>query len=119
MDPVPTVTKTQLLAVACPTCSAKPGTYCEERPGKVLLLPHHHEARFRAAAAARPHKHGCCVDASCSSTTCMQLPDGASCADCTHVARCTTIFGQDAADTACQFFPRRFLTRADAQKGGA
>lgn len=42
-------TRDQLLAVSCPTCGAAVSTYCEERPGKVLLLPHHHAARFWAA----------------------------------------------------------------------
>lgn len=42
-------TPAQLLAVACPTCGAKAGAYCEREPGRVLLLPAHHEARFRAA----------------------------------------------------------------------
>jgi hypothetical protein len=27
------------------------GAYCEERPGKILLLPHHHAERFWAASA--------------------------------------------------------------------
>jgi hypothetical protein len=48
--PVPRCTPKQLLAVACPTCHAGVGDYCEERPGKVLILPAHHEARFRLAA---------------------------------------------------------------------
>lgn len=43
----------ELLAVTCPTCGAQPERYCEERPGKVLLLPYHHEARFRAAIDRR------------------------------------------------------------------
>ena len=55
-DPVPTVTKRQLLSVSCPTCGAAAGSYCEEQPGKVLLLPHHHEARFRLAAGQAPHR---------------------------------------------------------------
>jgi hypothetical protein len=48
----PARTPEQLLAVTCPTCKAAIGSYCEERPGKVLLLPHHHIERFWAASAA-------------------------------------------------------------------
>jgi hypothetical protein len=51
IDPPP-CTRDQLLAVACPTCKAAVGDYCEERPGKVLLLPHHHIERFWAASSA-------------------------------------------------------------------
>jgi hypothetical protein len=47
----PACTREQLLAVACPLCRATIGTYCEERPGKVLLLQHHHAERFWAASA--------------------------------------------------------------------
>jgi hypothetical protein len=48
----PPCTREQLLAVPCPTCGAAAGAYCEERSGKVLLLPHHHADRFWAARAA-------------------------------------------------------------------
>lgn len=41
----------KLLAVPCPTCGAAVGAYCEERPGKVLLLPQHHAERYWAASA--------------------------------------------------------------------
>lgn len=58
----------------------------------------------------------CCVDRqyqgashACNQRTCTHLPVvGQTCADCVHVEKCTTMFGQDATDTACQFFPRRF-----------
>ncbi len=45
----PACTREQLLTVSCPTCGAMAGSYCELRPGKVLLLPQHHAARFWAA----------------------------------------------------------------------
>jgi hypothetical protein len=44
---------------------------------------------------------GCCA---CLSP----LPAGKTCSDCAHVVRCATMFGQDANDTACQFFPSRW-----------
>ena len=44
-------TPKKLLAVPCPTCRVGVGAYCEERPGKVLLLAHHHVERFWAANA--------------------------------------------------------------------
>lgn len=49
--PPPKCTRDQLLAVPCPTCRAAVGAYCEERPGKVLLLHLHHADRFWAAHA--------------------------------------------------------------------
>jgi hypothetical protein len=49
----PPCTKKQLLAVPCPTCGAQVGSYCELRPGKVLLLPQHHAERFWAAQTAK------------------------------------------------------------------
>jgi hypothetical protein len=48
----PACTPEQLLAVSCPTCGVAVGSYCEERPGKVLLLPQHHADRFWVAAAS-------------------------------------------------------------------
>ena len=41
------------------------------------------------------------------------LPAGKTCADCAHVRRCTTIFGQEATETACQFIPSRWRTRTE------
>jgi hypothetical protein len=54
-------------------------------------------------------KNGCCVDESCKPSTCMDLPEGVKCADCAHERRCATIFGGDAKNTHCQWFPRRLL----------
>jgi len=56
-------------------------------------------------------KYGCCVDGSCASDTCMGLPDGKTCGDCIHIARCEAIFGHVPEDTYCDFFPRRFKER--------
>ena len=50
----------------------------------------------------------------------MLLDDGVTCADCAHVRRCTTLFGQNASDDSCQFHPNRFAkARAAAAEGGA
>lgn len=62
---------------------------------------------------------GCCRDRpygkGCTTETCMHLPVlGQTCSDCVHVMRCTTIFGQEPDDIACQFFPRRFRPAKDA-----
>ena len=55
------------------------------------------------------YQHGCCAGKHCTKATCMRLPiAGQTCADCRHVSRCTLIFGQNATDDYCQFFPRRF-----------
>jgi hypothetical protein len=39
------------------------------------------------------------------------LPEGKTCNDCRHVGRCTTMFGQEATDTACQFIPSRWTLK--------
>lgn len=44
------------------------------------------------------------------------LPDGSSCADCSHARRCTTIFGQKLTDIVCQFIPSRWVRRLDVSK---
>lgn len=58
------------------------------------------------------HTHGCCADAACNDKTCMALPDGKSCGDCTHVRHCVAFYAQAQTDTYCDFFPRRFSKRA-------
>lgn len=66
--------------------------------------------------------HGCCVDKAygkgCTPETCMQLPEGKTCGDCVHIARCKAIFGHVETDTYCDFFPRWFRERVavDASK---
>jgi hypothetical protein len=40
----------QLLAVACPVCTATVGANCHRRPGEVLSLPQHHAERFWEAS---------------------------------------------------------------------
>jgi hypothetical protein len=58
---------------------------------------------------------GCCVDrpygTGCSDATCMNLPDGKTCADCIHVTTCVRNFGHHAHWVHCQWYPRRFLER--------
>ena len=51
---------------------------------------------------------GCCADKSCKPSTCMDLPDGKTCGDCVHIARCKAMFGHTETDTTCDWFPRRF-----------
>ncbi len=50
----------------------------------------------------------CCTDKSCTPETCMNLPQGESCASCVHEWRCTSMFGAKPENTWCEFFPRRF-----------
>lgn len=38
----------------------------------------------------------------------MSLPGDHICRDCTHIERCTKIFGQDATSKVCQFYPNKF-----------
>lgn len=38
----------------------------------------------------------------------MHLPDGMTCSDCRHFARCNAIFGHIAADEVCDWSPSRF-----------
>ncbi len=62
--------------------------------------------------------HGCCVDKKygkgCTPATCMGLPAGKTCGDCGYFGHCRAMYGHKAADTYCDFFPRRFR-----QAGGA
>jgi hypothetical protein len=52
---------------------------------------------------------GCCADGACTPETCMNLPDGYTCGDCVHIKRCKAIFGHTEKDTACDWFPRKFM----------
>jgi hypothetical protein len=70
--------------------------------------------------------HGCCVDRDyykkdgrgskgCDEETCMQLPEGKTCADCVHTERCCEVLGCSSPDRDyCDFFPRRFHQRQAA-----
>lgn len=44
----------------------------------------------------------------------MRLPDGKTCADCHHIARCTGFGFTSPKRTSCDFWPNRF---ADGPKG--
>lgn len=41
----------------------------------------------------------------------MKLPDGQTCSDCVHFARCQRLFGHIAGDEVCDFSPSRFVPR--------
>ena len=57
-------------------------------------------------------KQGCCVDESCTDATCMDLPEGMTCARCVHMFRCRAMgFTRDVTNDYCSFFPRRFALR--------
>ena len=76
------------------------------------------------------HIPGCCVDswseakragrkalpvcAGDAAASCMRLPNGATCADCVHVKRCTSLFGVKPTDNVCDFHPRRYQARVVA-----
>lgn len=62
---------------------------------------------------------GCCADKSCTPKTCMDLPAGTTCGNCAHIARCKAIFGHVETDTYCDWFPRRFVARANAIAAGS
>ena len=38
----------------------------------------------------------------------MRLPVNVTCGDCTHIRRCTLMFGHTATDTYCDWSPSRF-----------
>lgn len=38
----------------------------------------------------------------------MVLPEGMTCGDCYHCARCVAIFGHVPADEVCDWYPSRF-----------
>lgn len=54
---------------------------------------------------------GCCADKKCTPETCMNLPNGKTCKDCFWCKRCVSMFGATEIDTACGWFPRRFMKR--------
>lgn len=97
--------------------------HCDE--GRLWArVPHGPETLLSPSPWVPPRRRlGCCADRkyagashSCTEHTCMHLPViGQTCADCRHVGRCTKMFGQDATDTYCQFFPRRFSPRAESE----
>ncbi len=44
----------------------------------------------------------------------MRLPVNVTCGDCTHIRRCTLMFGHTATDTYCDWSPSRFKAAAKA-----
>ena len=44
----------------------------------------------------------------------MRLPINVTCGDCTHIRRCTLMFGHTATDTYCDWSPSRFKAAAKA-----
>lgn len=44
----------------------------------------------------------------------MHLPEGMTCSDCRHFARCNAIFGHVAGDEVCDWAPSRFAVKASA-----
>jgi len=64
---------------------------------------------------------GCCADRKygkgCTTETCMVLPQGTTCGDCVHIARCKAIYGHVEQDTYCDWFPRRFRKRQAVATG--
>lgn len=59
--------------------------------------------------------NGCCTDKACTADTCMDLPEGKTCGDCVHIARCKAIYGHVETDTSCDWFPRKFRAMANNQ----
>lgn len=41
----------------------------------------------------------------------MNLPEGKTCADCTHCRRCTLMFGHIPSDEVCDWYPSRFTEK--------
>lgn len=94
-----------------------PGQPEEARRMKRLHVPlKEHEAKCSCwrcdtgglGGAFYVRQSGCCVDGSCDSKTCMDLPEGKTCGDCVYVKRCVSMFGHTITDTYCDWFPRRF-----------
>lgn len=59
---------------------------------------------------------GCCADKACTLATCMALPADTTCGDCANFKHCATFYAHKADDTYCDFFPRRFKARQEAQQ---
>jgi hypothetical protein len=43
----------------------------------------------------------------------MNLPEGATCANCRSCRRCTTMFGHIPADEVCDWYPSRFTASTE------
>lgn len=41
----------------------------------------------------------------------MKLPEGKTCFNCHHYAKCSAMFGAFKERTSCDFYPRRFIER--------
>jgi hypothetical protein len=69
--------------------------------------------------------NGCCVDKKsgsprgCTPETCMDLPDGKTCADCRHVKHCVAMYDVKPENTWCDFHPRRFRLPMAPKSSGA
>lgn len=48
---------------------------------------------------------------------CMDLPEGMTCGDCIHKARCIAIFGAKESNTSCDFEPIRFKAKSEFDAG--
>lgn len=82
--------------------------------------PHIHSTRcVHCAAKQEAHDgangNGCVGSAGRAGKTfgTLNLPDGKTCADCVHTARCVAIFGALPTDKRCDFYPVRFLERGE------
>ena len=53
-------------------------------------------------------KHGCCIDKKCTPVTCIELPAGKKCGECTRFLRCKAFLGLTGKETSCDWFPRLF-----------
>ena len=56
-------------------------------------------------------KHMCCKKHACRPETCMALPEGKTCGDCKYGHACSRGEKRHHAQTACDYFPRRFRER--------
>jgi hypothetical protein len=59
--------------------------------------------------------YGCCSSKRCTKDTCMKLPDGVTCGDCSNIKRCSYLCGHTEKDTYCDWFPRRFKEATDGE----
>lgn len=76
--------------------------------------------------ATKRGQNGCCVDKryggshACKESTCMDLPEGKTCGDCSHIERCLAFgFTKGRDRVSCDFFPRRFHDAAPTEPAHA
>lgn len=83
----------------------------------ILREPYRHSSRCVNCGYPKDRHHeGLCPGSGGSKNknqmfSTMNLPEGKTCADCVHTARCVAIFGHIPEDETCDWLPIRYQER--------